>query len=156
MKRDISRIKKGFWINMQCMGSKRRLAKYILPIILKDRKPGQWYIEPFVGGANMIDKVDGPRIGNDINYYLIEMWKAIQHGWIPPDRITEKQYKIIKNNQVKYHPALTCFAGFLCSFGGKWFGAPSDFRCVFEHELICPLDRNTKKKRVEKLYKYEI
>lgn len=48
---------------MKYMGSKARHAKELLPIILKDRKPGQWYVEPFVGGANMIDKVDGNRIG---------------------------------------------------------------------------------------------
>ena len=47
---------------MKYMGSKARIAKYILPIILKDRKEGQCYVEPFVGGANMIDKVDGQRI----------------------------------------------------------------------------------------------
>jgi DNA adenine methylase len=54
------------------MGSKRRIAKEILPIILRDRKPNQWYVEPFVGGANLIDKVDGNRIGADINRYLIK------------------------------------------------------------------------------------
>ena len=59
---------------MKYMGSKNRIAKYLLPIILKDRKEGQWYVEPFVGGANMIDKVDGNRIGADNNEYLIAMW----------------------------------------------------------------------------------
>ena len=42
---------------MKYMGSKARIAKHILPIILKDRKPNQWYSEPFTGGANLIDKV---------------------------------------------------------------------------------------------------
>ena len=32
------------------MGSKNRIVNEILPIILKDRKPNQWYVEPFVGG----------------------------------------------------------------------------------------------------------
>jgi len=36
---------------MKYMGSKKRHAKELLPIILKDRQPGQWYVEPFVGGA---------------------------------------------------------------------------------------------------------
>lgn len=45
------------------MGSKRRIAKDILPIILENRTPEQFYVEPFVGGANMIDKVQGKRIG---------------------------------------------------------------------------------------------
>ena len=44
---------------MKYMGSKARHAKELLPIILKDRKEGQWYVEPFVGGCNMIDKVTG-------------------------------------------------------------------------------------------------
>ena len=52
---------------MKYMGSKARIAKYILPIILKDRKPDQWYVEPFVGGCNTIDKVEGLRLGSDAN-----------------------------------------------------------------------------------------
>ena len=48
---------------MKYMGSKARIAKYILPIILKDRKPDQWYVEPFVGGGNMPDIVTGKQIG---------------------------------------------------------------------------------------------
>ena len=47
---------------MKYMGSKARHAKEMLPIILKDRKEGQWYVEPFVGGCNMIDKVNGNRL----------------------------------------------------------------------------------------------
>ena len=43
---------------MKYMGSKRRIAKYILPIMLEHRAPNQWWVEPFVGGGNMIDKVD--------------------------------------------------------------------------------------------------
>lgn len=54
---------------MKYMGSKNRIAKDILPIILKERKPEQWYVEPFVGGCNIIDKVDGNRLGSDKNKY---------------------------------------------------------------------------------------
>nr|WP_319571429.1 DNA adenine methylase [uncultured Draconibacterium sp.] len=45
---------------MKYMGSKNRIAKHILPIILKNRT-NELYVEPFVGGANLIDKVDGER-----------------------------------------------------------------------------------------------
>jgi len=38
---------------MKYTGSKRRVAKEILPIILKDRQLNQWYVEPFVGGGNL-------------------------------------------------------------------------------------------------------
>ena len=46
---------------MKYMGSKARHAKELLPIILANRTEGQWYVEPFVGGANMIAKVEGLR-----------------------------------------------------------------------------------------------
>lgn len=103
------------------MGSKKRFAKELLPIILKDRKNGQYYVEPFVGGFNMIDKVDGPRIANDSNYYLIELFKKLQQGYEPPSIITEEQYKEIKNNKDKYPPELVAFVGFCCSFASRFF-----------------------------------
>ena len=37
---------------MRYTGNKSRIAKYILPIILKDKNQ-QWFVEPFVGGANI-------------------------------------------------------------------------------------------------------
>lgn len=60
---------------MKYMGSKSRIAKHILPIILDGRKDGQYYAEPFCGGCNVIDKVPGNRIANDSNPYLIAMWE---------------------------------------------------------------------------------
>ena len=106
---------------MKYMGSKNRIAKYLLPIILKDRKEGQWYVEPFVGGANMIDKVDGNRIGNDSNEYLIAMFQALQNGWLPPEHITKEQYYAIKNDKDS-DKVMTFWAGIGCSYCGKWFG----------------------------------
>lgn len=103
------------------MGSKRRIAKYILPIILRYREHNQYYVEPFVGGGNTIDKVRGRRIGNDINYFLIEMFKKIQEGWIPPSYISEDEYLDIKKHKEKYPPHLVGFVGFGCSYGGTWF-----------------------------------
>ena len=58
---------------MKYMGSKARFTKEILPIILKDRKPEQWYIEPFAGGMNAVCEVQGNRIANDKNLHLIAM-----------------------------------------------------------------------------------
>lgn len=106
---------------MKYMGSKNRIAKHILPIILKDRKQGQWYVEPFVGGANMIDKVDGPRIGADINYYMIALLRELQNGWIPPDRITKEDFLHIKENKNDYPWELVGYVGTQLSFGSVWF-----------------------------------
>ena len=105
---------------MKYMGSKARIAKYILPIILKDRKPNQCYVEPFVGGANIIDKVDGLRIASDSNEYNICLFKAIQNGFIPPDFVSEKDYKEAQKN--RQLTPLVSFIGYGCSYSGKWFG----------------------------------
>lgn len=105
---------------MKYMGSKARHAKELLPIILADRKPGQWYVEPFVGGANMIDKVDGNRIGNDFHPHLISLWQCVSEGWTPPDLVSEETYKWTQQHKIV--APLTGYIGFAMSFGGKWFG----------------------------------
>lgn len=108
------------------MGSKRRISKNILPIILKNKSDEQNYVEPFCGGCNTIDKVTGNRIANDINYYLIELWKAlVNDNWIPPNMVTEQEYNDIKNFKGNYPPELVGFVGIVMSFGSKWFGGYS-------------------------------
>lgn len=106
---------------MKYMGSKARHAKELLPIILKDRQEGQWYVEPFVGGANVIDKVVGNRIGADSNLDLIILLKAMsmRDYWVPPFKVSEEEYKAAKScNQ----SVLRSYIGFGLSYGGKWFG----------------------------------
>lgn len=105
---------------MQYVGSKGRHAKYILPIILKDRIPGSLYVEPFVGGANCIDKVGGRRLGADIDENVICLLSAVRDGWEPPESLSEDEYKALKAED-SVSPKRS-FAGFLCSFGSKWFG----------------------------------
>ena len=104
------------------MGSKNRIAKHILPIMLEYRKEGQWWVEPFVGGANMIGKVDGVRIGGDTNVYLIELFRAIQLGWEPPNSCTEEEYNQIRKHKDLFPMNLVGFVGIGCSYSGKWFG----------------------------------
>ena len=107
---------------MQYMGSKNRIAKHILPVMLAERKPDQWWVEPFVGGANMIDKVEGNRIGNDSHEFLIALLVALRDGYIPPTDISKELYYAVKSKPQEYPKELVGFVGFLCSFGGKWWG----------------------------------
>ena len=108
---------------MKYMGSKARHAKEIIPFLMEHHTGEMWYVEPFVGGANMIDKVPAKkRIGFDTHEYLIEMWKAVSEGWLPPKDITEEKYQHIKNNPNLYDPALVGYVGFALSYGGKWWG----------------------------------
>lgn len=107
---------------MKYMGSKARHAKEILPIILADRVPGQWYVEPFVGGANVIDKVDGNRIGADAHPHLIALWDAVSKGWEPPHHVSEDEYRECREYATSVIDPCIGFVGFPCSYGAKWFG----------------------------------
>ena len=106
---------------MKYIGSKNRIAKHILPIMLKYRTPEMTWVEPFVGGANMIDKVEGKRIGGEYNEYIAEMWKALADGWKPKPDYTREQYMEIKNNKDR-NKAETGYVGIAVSYCGKWFG----------------------------------
>jgi DNA adenine methylase len=104
------------------MGSKNRIAKHILPIMLAERKVGQFWVEPFVGGGNMIDKVEGLRIGADFNEYLIMALKDIRDNVniIPKNNkeFTEEDYKTLRFSEHRFKG----YCGFACSYSGKWLG----------------------------------
>ena len=113
---------------MKYMGSKNRIAKHILPIMLdatNERGISTW-VEPFVGGANMIDKVPShfKRIGADINPYLIDALILIRDNpeLIPKNNkeYTEDMYNIAKR-QTKMS-SLDALAMFQYSFGSKFKG----------------------------------
>lgn len=111
---------------MVYMGSKNRIAKELIPIITKDLKPNQWYVEPFVGGANMIDKIEHSyKLGADNNQYLIALLEAVQNGQELPEYITKDEYIAVKTNKDNYPDWYVGFVGFVCSFKGKFFGGYS-------------------------------
>lgn len=107
------------------MGSKNRHAKYLIPIITNGRKENQYVVDLFCGGYNLIDKIKGNRIANDIHFYLIEFFKTLVSGWIPPTFVSEQEYVSIrdslKNNNNFYPNYLIGYVGFNLSFGGRWF-----------------------------------
>lgn len=90
-------------IEIKYMGSKSRIAKDIVSIIQKyiDDNKITTYIEPFVGGCNVIDKIKCEnKQANDSNEYLIAFWQALQQGWNPLDiHMTKKLYDDIKSNK---------------------------------------------------------
>ena len=110
---------------MKYMGSKQRLSKELVPI-LQDIIIGnkiETYIEPFVGGANVIDKIKVPRkIGSDSNKYLIALWVELQNGYRLPSEMTKEKYDEIKNNKEKFPLYLVAVAGILATYNAKWFG----------------------------------
>lgn len=116
---------------MKYVGSKRRIAKDILPIMLSYRKCGQYWVEPFCGSCSIIQEVNNPRLAADNNYYLIQLLEWIEKGWIPPDNVSEEEYQKIKKDIKDGFVAYSCspwyyayvgFVGFCCSFSGKFWG----------------------------------
>lgn len=111
---------------MKYMGSKARHAKELLPIILKDHTQDMWYVEPFVGGANMIDKVDTliapKRFACDSNEYLISMWQAIQQDELTYDYVSPELYSEVRKNKANYPKGFVGWVAHCCSYNGKWFG----------------------------------
>ena len=111
---------------MKYMGSKNRIANEILPIILKDRKENQYYIEPFCGGLGTFDKVTGNRIGIDKNKYLIAMWKGLQENREKPMEISKELYSKARteyNNgtNIQFDDFLIGWIGWMASFNGRFF-----------------------------------
>lgn len=109
---------------MKYMGSKARIAKFIVPIIQQkiDESGKRIYIEPFAGGCNVIDKVKAERrIASDKNRYLVALFEHLQEGGELPEYITREEYNKVRAN-IKQFPAWYAGAvGFLASYNGRFF-----------------------------------
>lgn len=104
------------------MGSKNRIAKFILPIMLEEanQKGIKTWVEPFVGGANMIDKVPSffERIGIDFNPHTIAALIGIRDFADKlPDEVSEEYYKSLKKTPPD---PIASWIRFVASFGGKF------------------------------------
>lgn len=111
-----------------------------MPIIQKciDDNNVKIYYEPFVGGANMIDKIKCEnRIGNDIHKELIAMFREIQNGWEIPLHISEEEYNKVRNNKESYPDYYIGLIGFNATFGSKYFGG---YARGFKADKITPRD----------------
>ena len=112
---------------MKYMGSKARLAKKLLEVMLPYRADRPW-VEPFVGGGNMIENVTGRRLGADSDPNTIKALVAIRDNLalIPVDSpgFSEEDYKRLrqKSRQGTALSPVESFAGFAYSYGGKWLG----------------------------------
>ena len=116
-------------MSIKYMGSKNRIAKYIVPIIQNyiDTNNIDTYIEPFCGGANIIDKIKCKnKIGSDINKYLIALLNyAKDPNNIFPDEINRETYNSVRNSYNKnlslYKDEYVGIVGFLASYNGRFF-----------------------------------
>lgn len=106
------------------MGSKARHAADIIAITCANRRSGQAYVEPFVGGGNVICKVPqaaGPRIANDINWRMVAYLDALGNkGYEPPAQMTKAEWSKLMKKPDVYAPELVAFAATCLTFGSKW------------------------------------
>ena len=122
---------------MQYLGGKHHVSKRILDAIKDTGVPRDNYWEPFVGGANSFCRIAPyfwSAVGSDLCPDLILMWQALLDGWVPPD-IDEDQYRMLKDAGPS---ALRAFAGYGCSFGGKWFAGYARHRTDAKHPYSQP------------------
>lgn len=110
---------------MKYLGGKTRIAKEILPIILADRKEGQYFVEPFCGGCNVTANVSGNRIANDYNEYLIAMFEGLMSGEKYPETIERELYNDVRtcfrSGSDKYDIGFVGWVGFMASYNGCFF-----------------------------------
>lgn len=121
---------------MRYVGSKGKLGRHILPFIKEAlrRSPNALYIEPFVGGCNMISQVEHhSRIGYDANEYLIALNKQKQQD---PSVIvaakcpSREAFNYIKENKEQFVNWYVGAAGYFPTFSNKWMES------YYEH--LCP------------------
>lgn len=107
---------------MQYSGGKAGLAKELGGEVVRRGAGRSVYVEPFVGGGFMFERT-APHfplaVAGDANPDLILLWRAVASGWTPPRAVTEDQYRALRHAAAS--PERT-FAGFGCSFSGKWWG----------------------------------
>lgn len=106
---------------MKYMGSKNRIAKHLLPIMLAEAERNNitTWVEPFVGGANMIDKVPDiyKRVGYDLNEHVIHALIDIRDNIdLLPDSVGEEEYKSYRGLPAQ---SIKSWVRFMLSFGGK-------------------------------------
>lgn len=120
---------------MKYMGSKRRIAKHIIPLMTLERERGQYWVEPFVGGGNSIAEVRDKRIGADIHAGAIQALTLIRdHPELLPrnnTEFTEDDYKRVKHEPEHY---LHGYAGFNFSFGSRFFEGWA--RCKIQADYV--------------------
>lgn len=109
---------------MKYMGSKSRIAKYIVPIIQREiDRTGHGYWEPFCGGCNIIDKISAPsKTASDVHPHLIAMWQKLQSdtSWIP-ETISYEEYADVRSHPDQYPDWYVGWVGFVASYNGRYF-----------------------------------
>ena len=108
------------------MGSKNRIYKDIIPIMLKHRNSDQWFVDMFCGGCHIVQHISGKRIANDKNKYLIAMWIGLLENRERPYTISKELYSKARdeyNNGTnnEFDDFMIGWLGWMGSYNGRFF-----------------------------------
>lgn len=112
---------------MKYQGSKVKLAKDILPIMLSQMNDKIAFVDAFCGGCSIIQDVplNYIRIANDKNRYLIAMWESLIVGKDFPSFIPKELYDDVRDcfhgKNIKYKDDMIGWIGYMASFNGRMF-----------------------------------
>lgn len=109
---------------MQYQGGKAAIGK-ALAVQMLGQVPNYYpFVDLFCGACGVLEHVPATRlrIANDINPYMIALWRAVTRGWEPPSKVSRETYAAIKASPEHHPPELVAFVATACSFGGKWWG----------------------------------
>lgn len=104
------------------VGGKSRVAASLTASILPMTTRRTVYIEPFVGGGSMFQRLAPTfevSIAADAQIDLVLSWQAIAAGWTPPEAVSESEYEVLRHAEPS---ALRGWVGFQCSYMRKWWG----------------------------------
>lgn len=116
-------------MSLAYVGGKFRQSKVWAPKILELTEDRTRYVEPFVGGASMLEKL-APKFteafAGDLNEDLVLMWEDVKSGAANdyPVGVTAKDHADLKAGII--HTGYRAFVGFGCSFAGMWFATYHD------------------------------
>lgn len=112
---------------MKFLGAKSRLAAEIISYVEADRAEGEplWDLCCGAGHISAAASTRGPRFAVDAVPSLVALLDGVERGtWSPPATVTAEDYAELKRRALanpRDPDPLIAFAGFGCSYAGKWY-----------------------------------
>ena len=118
---------------MRYLGSKRRFARQLVPILMEHVKHGTTFVDAFCGGCNILSAMPcANKVGIDINKYMVSFWTDAISEYTEGIPFTcmsscysESVYRDVKRSYAdgdgRYKDSFIGFVATAGSWGGGWF-----------------------------------
>lgn len=140
---------------MRYLGGKFRFARRIAAAIDPHRR-GLPIWDAFCGGLSVAGALGGEVHASDTHAALINLYRAVQDGWMPPAEVSREEYESAK--LLPDTNPLKAFCGFGCSFGGRYFAAYAHGRDngTGSYSTMCGSARNSLLKLVPRIASFAV